>query len=346
MTEDRNLFKQALAEIDVHTPVSAAATTVKEALEAAKNIGYPIMMRSGPYCIGASVEFDWCAVNCAKTLRKFNEQAIIINSNPETVSTDYDESNRLYFEEITLERVRDILDFENPKGVIVSVGGQIANNLAFPLHQAGYAILGTSAESIDLAENRKKFSSLLNDLNIDQPAWEEVTTLEKAKQFARRVGYPVLVRPSYVLSGASMNAVFNEGELEKYLADATAVSPDHPVVLSQFILNAKEFEVDGVASQGELVIEAISEHIENAGIHSGDATIVIPPQRLYLETIRRTKKITRDIARALKITGPFNIQFIAVDNEIKVIECNVPLPVLFRLSLKSRTTISSKSRRK
>jgi carbamoyl-phosphate synthase large subunit len=282
-----------------------------------------LILGSGPYCIGSSVEFDWCAVNTAKTLRKLHCPTIMINSNPETVSTDYDESNRLYFEEITLERVSDIMDFEQGRGIIVSVGGQAANNLALPLVKAGYPILGTSAESIDQAENRKKFSELLNKLQIDQPDWAEVTTLAKAKEFAAQVGYPVLVRPSYVLSGAAMNTVFSPDDLEKYLLQATVVSPDYPVVLSRFINNAKELEVDGVADKGVVVIEAISEHIENAGIHSGDATIVLPPQRLYMETIRRTKMITRDIVKALNITGPFNIQFIAVDNQIKVIECNV-----------------------
>lgn len=282
-----------------------------------------LIVGSGPYCIGSSVEFDWCAVNAAKTLRKHKEQTIIINSNPETVSTDYDESDRLYFEELTLERIQDIADFEKTKGIVVSVGGQIANNLAMHLHKAHYPLLGTSADSIDQAENRQKFSSLLNQLNIDQPEWEEVSSLAKAKNFAQRVGYPALVRPSYVLSGAAMNTVFNEEELDKYLNQATILSPDHPVVISRFILNSKELEIDGVADNGEIVIEAISEHIENAGIHSGDATIVIPPQRLYMETIRRTKKITRDIAKALNITGPFNMQFLAIDNAIKVIECNL-----------------------
>lgn len=285
---------------------------------------HPIfVLGSGPYCIGSSVEFDWCAVNTAKTLRKLQERAVIINSNPETVSTDYDESDRLYFEEITLERVRDIADFELPQGIIVSVGGQIANNLALPLHKAGWPIMGTHAESIDQAENRQRFSTLLNDLHIDQPLWDEVTTIDRAKEFANNVGYPVLVRPSYVLSGSAMNTVSNEKDLEQFLTDAALVSPEHPVVISQFISNAKELEIDGVAQHGHVIIEAISEHIENAGIHSGDATIVLPPQKLYLETIRRCKKITRSIAASLNITGPFNIQFIAVDNAIKVIECNV-----------------------
>jgi carbamoyl-phosphate synthase large subunit len=251
------------------------------------------------------------------------ETPIIINSNPETVSTDYDESDRLYFEELTLERVQDIADFERPKGIIVSVGGQIANNLALPLHHSGYPLLGTTAESIDWAENRQKFSSLLHGLNIDQPAWQQVTSLENAKRFGEEVGYPLLIRPSYVLSGSAMNVVFSEKELEKYLLEASRVSRDHPVVISQFITDAKELEVDGVAQNGKIIIEAISEHVENAGVHSGDATIVLPPQRLYLETIRRTKKITKEIVQALSITGPFNIQFIAKNNAIKVIECNL-----------------------
>lgn len=284
----------------------------------------PIMVvGSGPYSIGSSVEFDWCAVNCAKTLRKLGEHTIIINSNPETVSTDYDESDRLYFEEITLERVMDIADFEKVKGIIVSFGGQTANNLAPQLYQKNYPILGTSAASIDLCENRKKFSSLLNELNIDQPRWEEASSLEKVKSFADEVGYPILVRPSYVLSGSAMNMVYTEHELKKYISEATMLSPDHPVVVSQFINNAKELEIDGVAEEGQVIIEAISEHIENAGIHSGDATIVFPPQRLYLETIRQAKKITKQIVKALRVTGPFNIQFIAKDNMIKVIECNI-----------------------
>lgn len=282
-----------------------------------------LVLGSGPYCIGSSVEFDWCAVNTVKTFRSHRQQTIIVNSNPETVSTDFDESDRLYFEELSFERIQDIADFEQPKGTVVSVGGQIANNLVLPLHQAGYAILGTIPENIDRAENRQKFSSLLQELKIDQPLWQEVTTTSRAKAFAKEVGYPVLVRPSYVLSGAAMNTVYSEEELERFLQEATKVSPDHPVVISQFISNAKELEIDAVAKNGHVVIEAISEHIENAGIHSGDATIVLPPQRLYLETIRRCKKITRQIARALEITGPFNIQFIAIENAIKVIECNI-----------------------
>ncbi len=282
-----------------------------------------IVLGSGPYSIGSSVEFDWCAVNTARTLRKLKEETIIINSNPETVSTDYDESDRLYFEELTLERVQDIADFENPKGIIVSVGGQIANNLVIPLHEAKYPLLGTPAASIDIAENRQKFSALLQKLGIDQPLWEKVTSLEKAKKFAEQVGYPLLIRPSYVLSGSAMNVVSSEQGLVHYLKEALRISPDHPVVISQFITDAKELEVDGVAQNGEIIIEAITEHIENAGVHSGDATVVLPPQRLYLETIRRTKTITKEIVAQLKITGPFNMQFIAKNNAIQVIECNV-----------------------
>ncbi len=282
-----------------------------------------IVLGSGPYCIGSSVEFDWCAVNTAKTLRKHRLPTIIVNSNPETVSTDFDRSDRLYFEELTQERIRDIADFENPKSIIVSVGGQIANNLALPLHKLKYPILGTSPEEIDRAEDRQKFSSMLGKIGVDQPDWDEVTTLSSAKKFAKKVGYPVLIRPSYVLSGGAMNVVNNEQELKQYLSDATQLSPDHPVVISQFITNAKELEIDGVAQNGKLIIYAISEHIENAGVHSGDATVVFPAQRLYLETVRQAKNITKQIIQNLKITGPFNVQFIAKDNELKVIECNV-----------------------
>ncbi len=282
-----------------------------------------LVLGSGPYAIGSSVEFDWCAVNTSRALRRMGEKSIIINSNPETVSTDYDESDRLYFEQLTLERVQDIASFENLKGVIVSVGGQIANNLAQPLALAGFPLLGTSAAAIDQAENREKFSALLNQLGIDQPAWQSVTSLESAQEFATSVGYPVLIRPSYILSGAAMNVVFEPAALERYLQEASLVSPDHPVVISKFIQDAKELEIDGVAQDGKVVIEVISEHIENAGIHSGDATIVLPPQKLYLETIRRTKIITRQIAQALNISGPFNIQFIAKNNSLQVIECNL-----------------------
>lgn len=282
-----------------------------------------IVVGSGPYCIGSSVEFDWCAVNTAKSLRTRGWKTIIVNSNPETVSTDFDRSDRLYFEELSLERVQDIADFEQPNGLVVSVGGQIANNLALPLHRFGYRILGTPAEQIDQAEDRQKFSSMLAKLGIDQPLWQEVSTVLRAKQFAARVGYPVLIRPSYVLSGGAMNVVGTDADLEFYLNEAAVLSPEHPVVISQFISNSKELEIDGVAANGKLVIYAISEHIENAGVHSGDATVVFPAQRLYLETVRRAKQITKQVAASLKITGPFNIQFIARDNELKVIECNV-----------------------
>lgn len=282
-----------------------------------------VIIGSGPYCIGSSVEFDWCAVNTAKTLHKYKYQTIMVNSNPETVSTDFDRSDRLYFEELTYERIQDICDYENPKGIVVSVGGQIANNLSLPLHKAGYPIFGTSPKQIDRAEDRQKFSSMLNKLGIDQPAWQEVTTLASAKRFALKVGYPVLIRPSYVLSGGAMSVVTNEDELKHYLYKATHLSPDHPVVISQFISNAKELEIDGVAEEGRVIIYAISEHIENAGVHSGDATVVFPAQQLYLETVRRAKHIARDIAKNLQITGPFNVQFIAKDNALKVIECNV-----------------------
>lgn len=282
-----------------------------------------LVLGSGPYTIGSSVEFDWCAVNTLRTLRKVGKTAILINSNPETVSTDYDESDRLYFEQLTFERVQDIADFEHPMGIVVSVGGQVANNLALPLAKKGYPLLGTSAESIDQAEDRGKFSALLNHLNVDQPAWQSVTNLDNAKLFAREVGYPVLIRPSYILSGAAMNVAYDDKSLQQYLEQAALVSREHPVVISKFILDAKELEIDGVAFRGRIVIEAIAEHIENAGVHSGDATIVLPPQRLYLETIRRVKKISRQIAQALNITGPFNMQFIAKNNDIQVIECNL-----------------------
>jgi len=282
-----------------------------------------IVLGSGPYCIGSSVEFDWCAVNALKSYRKRDLSTVMINSNPETVSTDYDESDRLYFEELSHERVSDIADFENPRGIVISVGGQIANNLALPLHQSGFPILGTPVEKIDQAEDRQKFSSLLNLLGIDQPEWEEAKSFDQAKRFGQKVGYPILVRPSYVLSGAAMNIVYNEQELSQYLGDAAKVSRGHPVVISRYIENAKELEIDGVAQDGKIVVQAISEHVENAGVHSGDATLVLPPQRLYLETIRKAKQIAKKIVSALRITGPFNMQFIAKDNALKVIECNV-----------------------
>jgi carbamoyl-phosphate synthase large subunit len=278
---------------------------------------------SGPYSIGSSVEFDWCTVNLARQFRKHGREVIIINSNPETVSTDYDESNRLYFEPLNLERVMDILDFEQVSGVCVSVGGQAANNLALPLFKANYPILGTSPQDIDMAENREKFSQLLNQEHIDQPRWIKAKNISEVRDFIADVGLPVLIRPSYVLSGSAMKVVFNEQVLEEYLKEAFLISKDHPVVISEFIENAKELEIDGVAYQGKIIIHSISEHVENAGIHSGDATIIFPPERLYLKTVLKSKEIADKVVAGLKISGPFNMQFIAKHNEIKVIECNV-----------------------
>ncbi len=282
-----------------------------------------IVLGSGAYRIGSSVEFDWCCVNSVLTARNLGQKTIMINYNPETVSTDYDTCDRLYFEEITLERTLDIYEFENPEGVIVSMGGQIPNNLATRLNKANVNILGTSAESIDRAEDRHKFSSLLDRLKIDQPEWKELTSLEEATSFANQIGYPVLIRPSYVLSGAAMNVVWDDESLAKFLEQAAEINPKHPVVISNFLENCKEVEMDAVAKNGEILIYAIGEHVENAGVHSGDATIMLPAQRLYIETLRRVKKVGRQIAKALNITGPFNIQFLAKDNHIKVIECNL-----------------------
>ncbi len=282
-----------------------------------------IVLGGGAYRIGSSVEFDWCCVNSAQSLEHHGYKSIMVNYNPETVSTDHDTCSKLYFEEMSLERVLDIYDKENPEGVIVSMGGQIPNNLAMKLHQNEVNILGTSPLQIDNAENRHKFSNILDILEIDQPEWEELTDLESAKNFCNRVTYPVLIRPSYVLSGASMSIVVSESELEQFLEKASSISQEHPVVISKFITDAREIEVDAVADDGELFCYAISEHVENAGVHSGDATIVFPPQRTYLETMRRVKLITKKVAHQLEITGPFNIQFIAKDNEVKVIECNL-----------------------
>ena len=282
-----------------------------------------VVLGGGVYRIGSSVEFDWCCVNSVMTLRKLQCPTIMINYNPETVSTDYDVCDKLYFDELTWERVMDICDKEKPLGVVVSMGGQIPNNLALPLSQAGVPILGTSPVDIDRAEDRHKFSQLLDRLKIDQPGWSELTSIEEAEHFADKVGYPVLIRPSYVLSGAAMSIALSKDELKEYLKKASDVSKENPVVISKFITNAKEIEVDAVARKGELYCYAISEHVENAGVHSGDATLVLPPQRTYLETMRRIKIITRKIAASLNITGPFNIQFIAKDNDIKVIECNL-----------------------
>lgn len=282
-----------------------------------------VVLGGGAYRIGSSVEFDWCCVNSVITLRNWDHPTIMINCNPETVSTDYDICDKLYFEELTLERVLDIYDKENPLGIIVSMGGQIPNNLVMPLDRAGVRILGTSPENIDRAENRHTFSQLLDHLDIDQPEWKELSSMKDAEQFAQRVGYPVLIRPSYVLSGAAMSIALCKEELRSYLQKASDISKEHPVVISKFITNGKEIEIDAVAKEGDLYCYAISEHVENAGVHSGDATLVLPPQRTYLETMRRIKIITKKIARSLKITGPFNIQYIAKDNEVKVIECNL-----------------------
>ena len=282
-----------------------------------------IVLGSGAYRIGSSVEFDWCSVNALTTVRKEGYRSVMINYNPETVSTDYDMCDRLYFDELSYERVMDIIELENPHGVIVSVGGQIPNNLAVKLDNAGVHILGTSAKSIDNAEDRHKFSSMLDRLHIDQPRWKELTTLSEIHQFVDVVGFPLLVRPSYVLSGAAMNVCSNRDELERFLTLATEVSDKYPVVVSEFIEEAKEIEMDAVARNGELVVYAISEHVEFAGVHSGDATIQFPPQKIYVQTVRRIKQITREIAKALNISGPFNIQFLAKDNDIKVIECNL-----------------------
>jgi len=282
-----------------------------------------IVLGSGAYRIGSSVEFDWCSVNALTTVRKEGYRSVMINYNPETVSTDYDMCDRLYFDELSYERVMDIIELENPHGVIVSVGGQIPNNLAVKLDNAGVHILGTSAKSIDNAEDRHKFSSMLDRLHIDQPRWKELTTLDDIHRFVDEVGFPLLVRPSYVLSGAAMNVCSNRDELERFLTLATEVSNKYPVVVSEFVEYAKEIEMDAVAQHGELVVYAISEHVEFAGVHSGDATIQFPPQKIYVQTVRRIKQITREIAKALNISGPFNIQFLAKDNDIKVIECNL-----------------------
>ncbi|KAK1933119.1 carbamoyl phosphate synthetase [Babesia divergens] len=289
------------------------------------NSGAPsiVVLGCGPYRIGSSIEFDWSAVSCVKTLRNLGHQAIIVNCNPETVSTDYDVSDRLYFEELTTEIVDAICDFENPMGVIISVGGQTANNLACKLHTLGLKILGTSVESIDICESRNKFSELCDVLGIDQPSWEEFTSLDTAKQFCTKVSFPVLVRPSYVLSGASMRVILSFEELESFLQTSTVINREHPVVISKFIENAKEVEVDCVASEGIILNYAISEHVEDAGTHSGDATLILPAQNIFVGTHRRVKKITQKLSRYLNISGPFNVQYMCKNNEIKIIECNL-----------------------
>ena len=282
-----------------------------------------IVLGSGAYRIGSSVEFDWCSVNALLTVKKEGWRSVMINYNPETVSTDYDMCDRLYFDELTYERVMDIIDMETPHGVILSTGGQIPNNLATRLDEDGVNILGTTAKSIDNAEDRHKFSSMLDDLGIDQPRWRELTSMSDIHEFVDEVGYPVLVRPSYVLSGAAMNVCSNDEQLERFLKLAANVSKQHPVVVTEFIEHAKEIEMDAVAQNGEIKVYAISEHVEFAGVHSGDATIQFPPQKLYVETVRRIKKISSQIAKALNISGPFNIQYLAKNNDIKVIECNL-----------------------
>ena len=282
-----------------------------------------VVLGSGAYRIGSSVEFDWCGVQALNTIRKEGWRSVMINYNPETVSTDYDMCDRLYFDELTFERVMDILDLENPHGVIVSTGGQIPNNLAMRLDEQHVNILGTSAKSIDNAEDREKFSAMLDRIGVDQPRWKELSSMDDINKFIDEVGFPVLVRPSYVLSGAAMNVCSNQEELERFLKLAANVSKKHPVVVSQFIEHAKEVEMDAVADHGEIVMYAISEHIEFAGVHSGDATIQFPAQKLYVETVRRIKRISKQIAKELNISGPFNIQYLAKGNEIKVIECNL-----------------------
>ena len=288
-----------------------------------KNDKSVVVLGSGAYRIGSSVEFDWCSVNSINTARKLGYKSIMINYNPETVSTDYDMCDRLYFDELTLERVLDVIDLEEPRGVVVSVGGQIPNNLAMKLHNQGVPVLGTSPVNIDRAENRDKFSAMLDKLGIDQPAWRALTSFEDINEFVEKVGFPVLVRPSYVLSGAAMNVCYDKEELERFLQMATEVSKEYPVVVSQFMIDTKEIEFDAVADKGEIVEYAISEHVEYAGVHSGDATMVFPAQNIYFSTIRQIKKISRKIAQELNISGPFNIQFLAKNREIKVIECNL-----------------------
>lgn len=282
-----------------------------------------MILGSGPYKIGSSVEFDWCCVTTAKILRKLGYKVVMVNYNPETVSTDYDICDKLYFEELSLERVLDIYEFEKPLGIIISMGGQIPNNLALKLHENNAWILGTSPHSIDKCEDRNKFSSILDRLEIDQPVWQELADLKQAKKFSNHIGYPVLIRPSYVLSGTAMKVCNDDRSLEEYIREHAQISKDFPVVISKFEEGAKEIEIDGVGQNGELIIYAISEHVENAGVHSGDATLAIPPQKLYFETVHQVKRITKAIVKELKITGPFNIQYLAKENKVKVIECNL-----------------------
>ena len=282
-----------------------------------------MVLGSGVYRIGSSVEFDWCAVRAIRTLRDQGLPTVMVNYNPETVSTDYDEADRLYFENISLETILDIYDTERSRGVILSMGGQTPNNIALPLYRRNVKIYGTSPEMIDTAENRYKFSRLLDEIGVDQPQWKELTSLEDAEAFCETAGYPVLVRPSYVLSGAAMNVVSTSSDLSNYLQQAAEVSRDHPIVITKYIEQAKEIEMDAVAKDGKMIMHYISEHVENAGVHSGDATLIHPPQDLDPETVRRIEEATAKIGNALNVTGPFNIQFIAKNNEIKVIECNL-----------------------
>ena len=282
-----------------------------------------MVLGSGAYRIGSSVEFDWCGVKAVQTARACGYETIMVNYNPETVSTDFDICDRLYFEELSFERVQDIGDLENPEGVVISFGGQIPNNLASRIHGAGMRILGTHPDDVDRAEDRHRFSALLDRLGVDQPPWVEASSVEGAFAFAEKVGYPVLVRPSYVLSGAAMSVAFNEDDLDYCLRRAAKVAEDHPVVVSKYFENSKEVEIDAVSRDGRLLAWAVVEHVENAGVHSGDATMVLPPQRTYLETVRRVKTIAREVARALRVSGPMNLQFLARDNRVMVIECNL-----------------------
>ena len=312
-----------------YTHVPAFGNPQGEKYQAAHDINYynneksVVVLGSGAYRIGSSVEFDWCSVNAINTARKLGYKSIMINYNPETVSTDYDMCDRLYFDELSLERVLDVIDLESPRGVIVSVGGQIPNNLAMKLYRQGVPVLGTSPVDIDRAENRDKFSAMLDKLGIDQPSWQALTSFDDVKEFVDKVGYPVLVRPSYVLSGAAMNVCYDDEELHRFLSMATEVSKEFPVVVSKFMTETKEIEFDAVADKGEVIEYAISEHVEYAGVHSGDATMVFPAQHIYFSTIRQIKKIARKIAAELNISGPFNIQFLAKNREVKVIECNL-----------------------
>jgi carbamoyl-phosphate synthase large subunit len=308
--ESTNYMFFTYGEGSVHNPQRTSNKTI-------------VVLGSGAYRIGSSVEFDWCSVNAVQTARKLGYQSVMINYNPETVSTDYDMCDRLYFDELSLERVLDVTDIEQPDGVIVSMGGQIPNNLAMKLHRQHVPILGTSPLSIDRAENRHKFSAMLDELGIDQPRWKELSSFEEIDAFVAEVGFPVLIRPSYVLSGAAMNVCYDKEQMHKFLELAANVSKEHPVVVSAFLQNAKEIEFDAVAKDGEIMEYAISEHVEFAGVHSGDATLVFPAQKIYFETMRRVKKISKRIAKELNITGPVNIQYLAKENEIKVIECNL-----------------------